>query len=93
MTKILVTAKCKDVAKWENGFRTHADLFRTAYGVSNAINYGVGDDDYVVACFETSDLAKTTSAISSPATAKAMAYDGLFLDTVKVFVLDKKLEV
>lgn len=93
MTKILVTAKCKDPAKWEAGFRSHADLFRTAYGVSNAVSYGTGEDDYVVACFEASDLAKTTSAISSPETARAMEYDGLFLDTVKVFVLDKELAV
>jgi hypothetical protein len=93
VTKILVTAKCKDQAKWEAGFRTHADLFRTAYGVSNAVSYGTGEDDYVVVCFETSDLAKTKSAISSPETAKAMESDGLFRDTVKVFVLDKELAV
>jgi hypothetical protein len=93
MTKIVVIAKCKDQAKWEAGFRTHGDLFRTAYGVSKPVSYGMGEDDYIVGCFETSDLAKTTTAISSPDTAKAMEYDGLFLDTVKVFVLDKELLV
>lgn len=93
MTTILVLAKCKDQAKWEAGFRTHGDLFRTAYGVSSPVSYGMGEDDYVAACFETSDLAKTTTAVSSPDTAKAMEYDGLVLDTVKVFVLDKELAV
>ena len=93
MTKILVIAKCKDQAKWEAGFRTHGDLFRTAYGVSKPVSYGMGEDDYVGACFETSDVAKSMSAISSPETAKAMESDGLFRDTVQVFVFDKELAV
>jgi hypothetical protein len=68
VAKILVTGKCKDRAKWEAGFRTHADFFRTAYGVSKPVSYGMSEDDYV-------------------------GTDGLFQDTVKVFVLDKELAV
>jgi hypothetical protein len=93
MSKILVIAKCKDKAKWEAGFRTHGELFKTAYGISKPVSYGMGEDDYVVACFETSDLAKVRSAISSPETIKAMESDGLLRDTVKVFVLDKEVVV
>jgi hypothetical protein len=93
MTKIVVLAKCKDQAKWEAGFRTHADLFRTAYGVSKPVSYGTGEDGYVGACFETSDLGKAMSAISSSETAEAMESDGLFRDTVKIFVFDKELAV
>jgi hypothetical protein len=93
MTKILVIAKCKDQAKWESGFRTHADLFRTAYGVSKPISYGMGEDNYIGACFETGDLTKAMSAISSPETAQAMENDGLLRDTVKVFIFDKELAV
>ncbi len=93
MAKILVVAKCKDQSKWEAGFRTHADLFKTSYGLSNAISYGTGDDGYVGGCFETNDLAKTLSAISSPETVKAMELDGVLRDTVKVLVFDKELAV
>lgn len=93
MTKIVVIAKCKDQAKWEAGFRSHADLFRTAYGVSEPVSYGFGEDNYVAAGFETGDLTKAMSAISSPETAEAMENDGLLRDTVKVFVLDKELVV
>ena len=93
MSKILVIAQCKGQAKWEAGFRTHADLFRNSYAVSKPVSYGVGEDDYVAACFETSDFAKAMSAISSPETAKAMEFDGILRDTMKVFVLDKELEV
>lgn len=93
MVKIVVIAKCKDQAQWEAGFRTHADLFRTGYGVSTPVSYGFGDDDYVGACFETDDLAKAMSDIASPETAKAMESDGLLRDTVQVFVFDKELDV
>jgi hypothetical protein len=93
MTKILVIAKCKDQAKWEAGFRTHADLFRTVYGVSKPISYGMGEDNYIGACFETSDLTKAMSAISLPETVEAMENDGLLRDTVKVFIFDKELAV
>lgn len=93
MAKIVVIAKCKDQAKWEAGFRSHAELFRTEYGISKTISYGMGDDNYVGACFEASDLAKVMPAISSPDTAKAMESDGLLPDTVQVFVFDKELAV
>lgn len=93
MPKIMVLAKCKDQAQWEAGFRSHADLFRTAYGVSKPVSYGMGEDNYVGACFETGDLTKALSAISSPETAEAMESDGLLHDTVKILVLDKELAV
>jgi len=28
MTKVIITADVEDSAKWETGFRSHADLFR-----------------------------------------------------------------
>lgn len=93
MAKILVIAKCKDQAKWEAGFRSHADFFKTAHGISKAISYGMGEDNYVGTCFETGDVARFMSAISLPETAEAMEGDGLLRDTVKVFVLDKELAV
>lgn len=93
MAKILVTAKCKDQAKWEAGFRTHADFFKTAYGVAKPIRYGTAEDNYVGTCFETDDVPKFMSAIALPETAEAMEGDGLLRETVKVFVLDKELSV
>jgi hypothetical protein len=93
VTKIAVIAKCKDQAAWEAGFRTHAELFRTAYGITEPVIYGTAEDGYVAACFETGDVASAMSALSSPETAEAMENDGLFRDTVKIFVLDKELAV
>jgi hypothetical protein len=93
MAKILVIAKCKDQAKWETGFRSHAEFFKTAYGIAKPVSYGVGEDNYVGTCFETSDVPKFMSAIALPETAEAMEGDGLFRETVKIFVLDKELPV
>jgi len=93
MAMIAVIAKCKDQAKWEAGFRTHSEFFRTAYGISKPVNYGMGDDNYVGACFETADVARFMSAVASPETSEAMESDGLLRDTVKVFVFDKELAV
>ncbi|HEY1654934.1 MAG TPA: hypothetical protein VGF86_07470 [Candidatus Tumulicola sp.] len=93
MAKIVVVAKCHDQAKWEAGFLTHADLFRNEYGVTKPISYGLGDDHHVVACFEVTDPAASMNALNAPATAQAMQSDGLIADTVKIFVLDKELNV
>lgn len=93
MAKILVTAKCEDQAKWEAGFRSHAEFFKTAYGISKPVSYGLAEDNYVGTCFETSDVEKFMSAIALPETAEAMEGDGLFYDTVRVFVLDKELSI
>ena len=93
MAKILVTAKCKDQGEWEAGFRTHAEFFKSAYGISKAVSYGMADDNYVGTCFEVDDVAKFMSAIALPQTAEAMEGDGLLRETVKVFVLDKQLAI
>jgi len=93
VAKILVIAKCKDQAKWEAGFRTHAEFFKTRYGIAKPIHYGVADDNHIATCFETGDVAKFMAAVALPETAEAMEGDGLLRETVKVFVLDKELPI
>ena len=93
MAKIIVTAKCKDQARWEAGFRSHAEFFRTEYGLSEPVAYGMGEDNSVGTCFETDDLPRFLAAMASPETAQAMEGDGLERDTVRVLVLDKELAV
>src|SRR5262245_53221996 len=88
MAKVVVTAQVEDLVKWERGFRTHGDLFRTQ-GVSKPIDFGGTDGNHVAVCIEHDDAATVLKAVNSPATAEAMAFDGVKQDTVKVFVLDK----
>jgi hypothetical protein len=90
--KVLVVAQCEDPVKWEKGFRTHAGLFRSMT-IAKPISYGIGEGNHIAVCGEASDLAAYLKAMESPAIAEAMASDGVLRQTVKVFVLDKELEV
>lgn len=92
MAKIVVVCQCEDQAKWEAGFRTHGELFRR-YSISKPVSYGMGENNFVVACFEPNDLATAMKMLDSPETEAAMKFDGLVMDSVKVFVLDKELNV
>jgi len=92
MTKVLVTAQVEDAVKWEEGFRTHADLFKK-YTVNKPVNFSVKDNNEVAVNFEPDDLDKCLAMINSPETAEAMAFDGVKRDTVKIYVLDKEYKV
>jgi hypothetical protein len=93
MARIVVVAKCKDQGKWEAGFKTHGEMFRSHYGITKPVSYGMGEDNRVVACFEPDDLATAMKSLDSPETKAAMESDGLVMDSVSVFVLDKELNV
>ena len=92
MPRIVITAQVEDLAKWEEGFRTHGDLFRSQT-VSGPIGIATNEGNEVAVCFDASDLDTYMSILESPATAEAMAYDGVKRETVKVFVLDKEFVV
>ena len=89
MSKIIVVAQCKDPKKWEEGFRTHGDLFRSQ-SATGPVSYGIDGNDVTV-CLEPSDLDACMKIMHSPATAEAMEFDGILKDTVKMFVLDHEL--
>ncbi len=92
MPRVLVTAQVEELVKWEEGFRTHGDLFRSQ-SVSGPIGIATNDDNEVAVCFDASDLDRFLQGMDSPETAEAMAVDGVKRETVKVFVLDKEFVV
>jgi hypothetical protein len=92
MTKIVVTAQVQDAGKWEKGFRTHGDLFKSQT-VTKPINFSTIDGNHVAVCLEPDDLDTCLKILDSPATAEAMAFDGVKRETVRVFVLDKEFKV
>ena len=91
MPKIVLTCQVKDPVKWEAGFRTHGDVFKT-YKLQAPVSFSVTGNE-VALCMETADLAAFKKAMESPATEKAMAFDGVKRETVKMFVLDKEMKV
>ena len=90
MARVIVTAQVEDPVAWEAGFRTHGDLFRsqTASKMEFAIN---GNE--VAVCVEPADLATFMEGLESPATAEAMAFDGVKRETVKIYVVDQVFEL
>lgn len=92
MTKVIITAQVEDSAKWESGFRSHVDLFKSM-SISKPIDLTTGENNEVAICVEPDDLDTYMKILNSPATAEAMNYDGVKRETVKVFVLDKVLNI
>ena len=91
MPRVVITAEVEDLTKWELGFRTHRELFRQM-GVLH-LEYGTSEGNRVAVAADPSDLDAYMNVIHSPATAKAMAFDGVKRETVRVLVLDKVLTV
>jgi hypothetical protein len=88
MTKIIITAKVEDAAKWEEGFRTHGDLLRSM--TSTVSYFTISADNELTIYADVDDVDKYFEVMDSPATEEAMAFDGILRDTVKVAVLDKE---
>ncbi|MBS0341312.1 MAG: hypothetical protein JSS56_12360 [Proteobacteria bacterium] len=92
MAKVVITAQVENLEAWEKGFRTHGDLFRSQT-VTKPISFATNPDKQVAVSFEPEDLGKFMKVLESPATAEAMAFDGVRKETVKVYVLDKEFKV
>lgn len=91
MPRVVVTADVEDATKWEEGFRTHGELFKRQ-SISKPIHFTVTGLNQVVALFEPDDLDTYMQVLDSPATAEAMDFDGIKRETVKVFVLDGEFD-
>ena len=70
MHKVVINAEVEDAVKWEEGFRTHGDLFRRQT-VSN-IEFKTTDSNRVVICFTVGDLDTYLQLMESEETAEAM---------------------
>jgi hypothetical protein len=90
MPKVIVTAQVQDPVKWEKNFRTHGDLFRTY--THAPIHFTIAGNEVTI-CMEPENLDAFKRIMESPATAEAMAFDGVKRETVKTFVLDKEMKL
>ena len=89
MPRVVITAQVEDSTKWEEGFRTHGALFKNQT-INKPIHFLATPQNEVVCLFEPDDLDKYMEILDSPATAEAMAFDGVKRETVRTFVLDKE---
>ena len=49
MPKVVVTAQVEDLAKWEEGFRTRGDLFRSN-AVTKLVHFATNEGNEVAVC-------------------------------------------
>ena len=91
MFRAIVTAQVEDSASWEKDFRSHAGLFK-AY-TATAIHFSATDDNEVAILWEVANLDQFLEKMDSPETAEAMAQDGVNRESVKVYVLDKEINL
>jgi len=89
MPRVIVTAQVEDAAKFEQGFRTHGELFKS---MTKPIHFTVTEKNEIVGLFESDELDKYMEVMDSRATEEAMEFDGVKRDTVKIFVLDKEFD-
>lgn len=92
MPRVVVTAEVEDGAQWEEGFRTHADLFRKQT-ISNPITFSILEGNQVACCFEPENLDTYLEILNSSETHEAMEFDGVKRETVQVYVMDRELRV
>ncbi len=88
MARVIITAKVEDSAKWEEGFRTHGELLKSM--TATVTYFTISEDNELTLYAEPDEVDKFLEVMDSPATAEAMAYDGVLRDTVKIAVLDKE---
>ncbi len=88
MPRVIITAEVEDGAKWEAAYRTHGELLRSM--TSTVTHFTVTGENRVVLYAEPDDVAKYMEVLESPATAAAMANDGVKAETVQVYVLDRE---
>jgi hypothetical protein len=91
MAKVVITAKVEDTVKWEEGFRSHGELFRRQTN-SNPIHISINDENEVALIFEPKNLETFMHLLESEGPG-AMANDGVIRETVKLFVMDKEFQI
>lgn len=91
MTRVIVTAQVENSEAWERAFRTQTHMFKMY--TSTAIHFTSTSDNEVAIVWEVADLDQYLEQMASPETAAAMANDGVNQDSVKVYVLDKKIDL
>ncbi len=91
MAKVIITAKVEDSVKWEEGFRTHGELFKRQTCVS-PVHISIQEGNEVALLFEVENV-DTYMHLLDTEEPGAMANDGVIKETVKIFVMDKEFHL
>jgi len=90
MPKIVAAIQVEDLRKWEEGFRTHGELFRRQT-INGRYDYTmIEDGNHVVLCADVDDLDTFFKVLESQDAEDAKDLDGVHRETIRFFVLDKQ---
>ncbi|WP_167613569.1 hypothetical protein [Maribellus sediminis] len=91
MAKVIVTAKVKDTAAWEAGFRSLTAVLSSIF--VSPINLGIntGDSSFAYSA-EVKDLDQFLATINSERIQQLQKENGVVDGSVRVYVLDKPVE-
>jgi hypothetical protein len=90
MPRIIITAEVEDGVAWEEGFRTHGDLFRAQ--TCSQMEYSI-DGNKVAVLASPDDFDAFMALFEAPETAEAMAVDGVKRETVSVYIVNHVWEL
>lgn len=92
MTRIVITAKVKDIVEWERGYRAHSPMLRDLMKVTKPVQFTTNDEsNEICISAEPDDLEHYLVMAQSPEIAEVMEKNGVIRETVKFYILDKKL--
>ncbi|MGB5189980.1 hypothetical protein [Robiginitalea sp.] len=92
MTRIVITAKVRDIEKWEQNYRVHAPMLRELMGVTKPVQFSTdAETNEICLSAEPDDLDHYLETAQSPEIAEAMEKNGVIRETVKLYILDKQL--
>ena len=91
MPKVVIIAEVQDPVKWEAGFRTHGELFRS-YSITKPIEFAF-DGNTVMIIMEPENLDTFKKSLETPATAEAMKFDGVKRETAKFYYPGKEFKL
>ncbi|MFC3881208.1 hypothetical protein ACFOSV_13525 [Algoriphagus namhaensis] len=91
MAKVIITAKVEDSKKWEEGFRTHGELFKRQTCAS-PVHISINEGNEVALIFEPSNVETFFKILDTEGPA-AMSNDGVIRETVKIFVMDNEFHL
>lgn len=92
MTRVVITAKVKNVQAWEAGYREKAAMLRQLLRVSGPVQFCTNTDtNEICVTSEPDDLKHYLSMAQTTQVADAMDKDGVIRETVQFYILDKAL--
>ena len=90
MPRVVITTAVEDLESWLERAPSRGEVFRLL--TKHPVDYGVTESGEVVMSIQTDDLSSFFDTVRSQVFIEHCAVDGIRLETVKIFVLDRTID-